>query len=76
MRRGENTYGSINGQNLKLALKGFKISEGKIAELCNVTQCTVSNWMTGKTRIPADVLLAVCEIANLDPYDFFEKKND
>lgn len=46
--------------------RGF--TQGQLADAAGVTRVTMNNYLTGKTSMPIEVFLKVCEVLGLDPY--------
>lgn len=51
---------------MKISLKALRVnakfSQEKIADRMGVSRATVANWESGKTKIPGEELLKLCEI--------------
>ena len=69
--KNEDLYKSI-GKKLREKRKELKFSQEKVAEFLNVDYVQIYKYETGKTKIPIDYLLKLCEKFNV-PIDHFIK---
>ncbi len=66
------------GKKLRSKRKELKISQGKIADLLDISDTQIYKYELGYSLIPLDNLLKLCELFNVDIYYFLSdiKKDD
>jgi transcriptional regulator with XRE-family HTH domain len=58
------------GEKLRSKRKELKISQGKIADLLDISDTQIYRYELGYSLIPLDNLLKLCELFNVDIYYF------
>lgn len=61
-------------QSLHQYIKDKGVKQAAIARAIGITAPQLSIYLTGKTRMPADVFLAICQFIEVDPSRFATDK--
>ncbi len=56
---------------LQLLMLETELSQDKLAILLHVNQTTVSQWLLGKKKPSFDNILAICNVFDITPNQFF-----
>ena len=60
------------GEKIRRKRKELKISQGKIADLLDISDTQIYRYELGYSLIPLDNLLKLCELFNVDIYYFLD----
>lgn len=67
---------SILANNLKKYRNENKLTQKQLGELIHKKEITIRKYESGDTKVPFNVVIDICRIFNIRPFDLFEDSND